>query len=160
VVPWRVWGLGLRVCSSEEEETRGREAQDIFAIAIAVFSVEFPSLLGGNFSRRDSTDSVVIVESGAGDFWIDQSEFLLVGDWIWRLGFSLFVVLGECDCLFRRIGERERESEWVCVLKNFYFLGVYFLEIWVVCVRACVFFLSFFCFGGLRVPCCRNLRVG
>jgi len=22
----------------------------------------------------------VIVESGAGDFWIDQSEFLLVGD--------------------------------------------------------------------------------
>jgi hypothetical protein len=33
------------VCSGEEEETRGREAQDIFAIAIAVFSVEFPSLL-------------------------------------------------------------------------------------------------------------------
>ncbi len=87
----------------------------------------------------------MIVESGAGDFWIDQSEFLLVGDWIWRLGFSLFVVLGECDCLFRRIGERESERERVCVLKNFYFLGVHFLEIWVVCVR--VFFLSFLFWG-------------
>jgi hypothetical protein len=147
VVPWRVWGLGLRVCSSEEEETRGREAQDIFAIAIAVFSVEFPSLLGGNFLRRDSTDSVVIVESGAGDFWIDQSEFLLVGDWIWRLGFSLFVVLGECDCLFRRIGERERESEWVCVLKNFIFWESIFWRFGLcACVRVC-FFCLFFVLG-------------
>ncbi len=37
------------MCSVEEEETRGREAQDIFAIAIAVFSVEFSSLLGAIF---------------------------------------------------------------------------------------------------------------
>ncbi len=89
--------------------------------------------------RRESTESVVIVESGVGDFWIDQSEFLLVGDWIWRLGFSLFVVLGECDCLFRRIGESDREG--VCVLKNFYFLGVVWRFGLFVCV--CVFFVFF-----------------
>jgi hypothetical protein len=145
------------VCSVEEKETRGRDAQDIFAIPIAVFSVEFSSLLGAIFLRRDSTESVVIVESGAGDFWIDQSEFLLVGDWIWRLGFSLFVVLGECDCLFRRIGERERESVSLCVEEFKFFGSLFFGDLG--CVRVCVFFV-FFCFGGLRVPCCRNLRVG
>jgi hypothetical protein len=86
----------------------------------------------------------VIVESGAGDFWIDQSEFLLVGDWIWRLGFSLFVVLGECDCLFRRIGERERESVSLCVEEIFFFGSLFFGDLG--CVRACVF-LSFLFWG-------------
>jgi hypothetical protein len=46
------------------------------------FPSNFSEFAGGNFLRPDSTESLVVVESGAGDFWIDQSEFLLVGDWI------------------------------------------------------------------------------
>jgi hypothetical protein len=65
-----------------------------------------------------------------------------------------------CSDGSERESERERKRVSVCVEDFIFFGSSFFGDLGCVRVCVCVCFFVFFCFGGLRVPCCRNLRVG